>query len=1155
MFRKLRVTLICMLALLTVAAHAATLNVGPGQTYTTIQSAINAANDFDTVLVAPGTYTENIDLLGKWITVTSSGGAAVTIIDGSAKSAPAVTIELGGTHIGGTTGAPTFSGFTVQNGGTGAATKPTGGIYVYVSDGTISNNILTHNHCAGLWVVMLQTPPTVQNNEIDSTTDNYDCPTGGGSGIVVSRYGSGCVNCNAIPIPITGNTIQNNLQGGHEAQGGGGITILGGGSGAQIQNNTVRGNVSAGIGGGMLLAVSNAEAVQNLVYNNQAVCGGAGIATERTQYTAGNGTLLLASNTLYNNTLTGAACTATQAGNGSQLLFADEGSATYPAVVLNNIISGSSTQPSVACAFVNDAAAGVRDTPVFDHNLLYNSGAPVLDTASCTDPNALLTDLIGDPQFVSTGAFDFQLRPTSPAVDAGNNNALLLDDYSIYFTVNTTTDFTGNPRLTDATSKGYATIDIGAYELAATADTQQTNVSLGVVGVSGEFFLFTAAGGSSVNLRAVVSSPVGGATGCLGPVSFLEDGATVGSANIVAYTNTATLSGVFLAPGTHHFAASYAGQGPCSAGVSVQIIYIVSNYTPTLTLTSSPNPSILGGPVVFTATITSPDGSVLSPITLTDTTTNTVLATLTPNSAGVATFTTSTLPYGYSTITASYAGDAEHNSASASVQQQVTAPAAPTTTTLSCAPIAISLNATSLCTVEVTNALLISFTGSVTLTDNGVALANIPITSGVPSTYTYTGTVIGTHTLTATFPGLPGGILGSSASFMLAVNSASATQATTTSLVISAGGTSPVTTAPAGTAVTLTATVTPVTPVAGPTPTGTVTFYQTLPPTTLALQLGTAQVGANGVASLTLTTLQAGTDNITCTYSGDQIFISSSCNPAAVTITPGSTSLTLTSSANPATAGAPITFTMHLTFNGQPAPANQTIYLGYSTGTISPIIPLTTDATGTATYTLAQGLPVGNYVIDATFFATSTQSPVTASLAQQVIPPQMVPPDFTLNGSGVVTLLTTTTAAMPLTVASVGGFTSNIALTCNATIPQYVCSVAPGSVPLPANGSAVVTLTLHWIGQAQADRGSGGGGERAMLAALLPISLFGMIGMRRRRRFRKLFGLLCLAVMASAISACTTSYYPAIYGSYPVTVTATGGTVTHTLNVTANIVR
>src|SRR5215475_381296 len=46
----------------------------------TIQAAINVANNGDTVLVAPGTYQENIDFLGKAIKVTSSNGLAVTTI-------------------------------------------------------------------------------------------------------------------------------------------------------------------------------------------------------------------------------------------------------------------------------------------------------------------------------------------------------------------------------------------------------------------------------------------------------------------------------------------------------------------------------------------------------------------------------------------------------------------------------------------------------------------------------------------------------------------------------------------------------------------------------------------------------------------------------------------------------------------------------------------------------------------------------------------------------------------------------------------------------------------------------------------------------------------------------------------------------------------
>jgi len=51
---------------------ASTINVPKDQP--TIQAGINAASNGDTVLVAPGKYVENINFMGKAITVTSSGG-------------------------------------------------------------------------------------------------------------------------------------------------------------------------------------------------------------------------------------------------------------------------------------------------------------------------------------------------------------------------------------------------------------------------------------------------------------------------------------------------------------------------------------------------------------------------------------------------------------------------------------------------------------------------------------------------------------------------------------------------------------------------------------------------------------------------------------------------------------------------------------------------------------------------------------------------------------------------------------------------------------------------------------------------------------------------------------------------------------------------
>ncbi|HUS84372.1 MAG TPA: hypothetical protein VMX56_04445, partial [Anaerolineales bacterium] len=51
------------------------------QDYPRIQAAIDAASDGDTVLVAPGTYYETIDFLGKAITVESETIPEETIID------------------------------------------------------------------------------------------------------------------------------------------------------------------------------------------------------------------------------------------------------------------------------------------------------------------------------------------------------------------------------------------------------------------------------------------------------------------------------------------------------------------------------------------------------------------------------------------------------------------------------------------------------------------------------------------------------------------------------------------------------------------------------------------------------------------------------------------------------------------------------------------------------------------------------------------------------------------------------------------------------------------------------------------------------------------------------------------------------------------
>ncbi len=62
------------------SAQADIINVGPGDS---IQDAIDVAMDGDEIIVAPGTYFETIDFIGKAIWLHSSDGADVTTIDGT----------------------------------------------------------------------------------------------------------------------------------------------------------------------------------------------------------------------------------------------------------------------------------------------------------------------------------------------------------------------------------------------------------------------------------------------------------------------------------------------------------------------------------------------------------------------------------------------------------------------------------------------------------------------------------------------------------------------------------------------------------------------------------------------------------------------------------------------------------------------------------------------------------------------------------------------------------------------------------------------------------------------------------------------------------------------------------------------------------------
>lgn len=347
-------------------------------------------------------------------------------------------------------------------------------------------------------------------------------------------------------------------------------------------------------------------------------------------------------------------------------------------------------------------------------------------------------------------------------------------------------------------------------------------------------------------------------------------------------------------------------------------------------------------------------------------------------SSGTASGSTTLLPGGTYNVTANYAGDGTFGG---SVSAPVTVTVNPETSktvveleTFSSSGVLLSTNAASavygspyLLRVNVTNSAgacdtdptsgnTACPTGSVALTDNGVALDLSPYTLNSLGYFEdqFVQLGVGTHSLAATYSG--------DSSFKMSgstTDSVNITQAATAVAVATPG------TAAANFSVTLTATVS--TTSSGVAPTGTVTFFVngtalggtvTYTPTA-----GSAAGPASLQATLSASFSATGSKNITAKYNGDTNYAASPTSPAVVLnvqsfiFSPSSSTVTVASPGGSATDALTITggtgYSGKVTFSssscaGLPAHSSCSFSPASVTGSGSTTLTISTTATTSA---------------------------------------------------------------------------------------------------------------------------------------------------------------------------------------------------------------
>ena len=342
-------------------------------------------------------------------------------------------------------------------------------------------------------------------------------------------------------------------------------------------------------------------------------------------------------------------------------------------------------------------------------------------------------------------------------------------------------------------------------------------------------------------------------------------------------------------------------------------------------------------------------------------------------------------------------------------------------------------------------------------------------------------------------------------------------------------------------------------------PTGQVTLTDNGRP----LDLGTYSLNSQGYLEDQPVQFPAGSHTVVASYAGDNSYQPSSSGPLALRITPAATTTSVNASASSVQTGTNLTLTATVSTQSNGAAPSGTVQFMNGTTPISGTVTYTGSAGSGSmgAFATLQATLVTSFSSTATVtakysgdgnYATAASTPITVTVI----------PGFTLsaNPASVNIPAPGQSGTSSIAISPNGGFTGTVSFSCTVppTMSEATCSANPSSIMT----SGSTTLTVATTGQHTVAAFRNGpdlpvAGGAALLAGVLLLAI-----PVKKRRLKMVCALLFVALVAAALGGCggggggggggaTDPGTPT--GTYSVSVTAVGGSASHTVNVSVTV--